>query len=163
MNTFKNVLRKVRKSRKVTQAQLAKEIGVSTQTVNNYENGRTIPDNTMVQKIALALGTTTSIFYSVETGVAIDYAKTTQMVMDDYTEFLDRMYRLANDETKQRAFLLEQLNNLPTRELAEIVERNKYEPILDITRRGCEQTISERFKDPTYMDRRGAEGYLKFR
>lgn len=39
-----NVLKKVRKERKITQSELAKKCGVSQQAVGLWENGRTLPD-----------------------------------------------------------------------------------------------------------------------
>ena len=51
-DTFKVVIAKLRKERKLTQAELAKILGVSASTVSMWENGERAPVHAMVKKIA---------------------------------------------------------------------------------------------------------------
>ena len=46
-------IRVLRTARKITQTQLAKELGVSKQSVSNWENNNIAPSVDMVRKIAL--------------------------------------------------------------------------------------------------------------
>lgn len=49
---FPETLRKLRKSRKLNQAQLAKELYISPSTVSQYETGRTTPSRETLNRIA---------------------------------------------------------------------------------------------------------------
>ena len=56
MNDFGANVKSIRKSKHVSQAELAKAIGVHTGTVSHWENGRQMPDTATMQKIADFLG-----------------------------------------------------------------------------------------------------------
>jgi transcriptional regulator with XRE-family HTH domain len=49
----------LRKARKYTQQGLAEKLGVSHQAVSNWERGESMPDISMLPKLAALLGTTT--------------------------------------------------------------------------------------------------------
>lgn len=49
---FSETLRKLRKSRKLNQAQLAKELYISPSAVSQYETGRTTPSRETLNRIA---------------------------------------------------------------------------------------------------------------
>ena len=49
-------IRKIRKAKGLTQEQLAEKIGTSTPWIGHIETGREVPNLTMLQKIAHALG-----------------------------------------------------------------------------------------------------------
>lgn len=49
---FPETLRKLRKSRKLNQAQLAKELYISPSAVSQYETGRTTPSRETLNRIA---------------------------------------------------------------------------------------------------------------
>lgn len=49
-------IRQLLKDKKITQRQLAKDLGITTVTINNYLTAKRIPDYEMVQKIADYLG-----------------------------------------------------------------------------------------------------------
>ena len=53
-------LARVRKLRNMTQGQLAERVGVTKQTISNYENGVRMPDFEILDAIAIALNTTLS-------------------------------------------------------------------------------------------------------
>ena len=58
MNTYVTgtTIRQLRESRRLTQAELAEKIGVSSKTVSKWETARGLPDITLLQPLAQALG-----------------------------------------------------------------------------------------------------------
>ena len=58
MNTYVTgvTIRELREKREMTQAELAEQIGVSSKTVSKWETGKGLPDITMLQPLAQALG-----------------------------------------------------------------------------------------------------------
>ena len=51
-------LRSLRKENGISQAELAKTLGVDIKTVGNWERGKTVPDSEQVWNCAVALGST---------------------------------------------------------------------------------------------------------
>ncbi len=51
-----NAIKQLREVRKLTQAQLADKIGVSSKTVSKWETGKGLPDISLLQPLAQALG-----------------------------------------------------------------------------------------------------------
>ena len=58
MNTYVtgNTIKQLRETRKLTQAELADRIGVSSKTVSKWETARGLPDISLLQPLAEALG-----------------------------------------------------------------------------------------------------------
>ncbi len=58
MNTYVtgNTIKQLREGRKLTQAQLAERIGVSSKTVSKWETAKGLPDISLLQPLAQALG-----------------------------------------------------------------------------------------------------------
>ena len=58
MNTYVNgtTIKALRESRKLTQAELAERIGVSSKTVSKWETAKGLPDISLLQPLAQALG-----------------------------------------------------------------------------------------------------------
>lgn len=58
MNTYVtgNTIRLLREKRKLTQAELGEKIGISSKTVSKWETARGLPDITLLQPLARALG-----------------------------------------------------------------------------------------------------------
>lgn len=58
MNTYVtgSTVRQLRESRNLTQADLAQQIGVSSKTVSKWETGKGLPDISLLQPLARALG-----------------------------------------------------------------------------------------------------------
>ena len=58
MNTYVtgNTIRQLRENRNLTQAELAEKIGVSSKTVSKWETGKGLPDISLLQPLAEALG-----------------------------------------------------------------------------------------------------------
>lgn len=57
--TFSDNLKAYRKSRKISQTQLAQELGVSQRTISHYENGTAEPSLTALCRIADLMHSTT--------------------------------------------------------------------------------------------------------
>ena len=53
---FGSELKRIRKEKKITQAELAEMVGVHTGTVSHWENGRQMPDTATMQRVAEFLG-----------------------------------------------------------------------------------------------------------
>ena len=58
--TFGQRLKRIRKSKKLTQTKLAKKIGISQHLICDYEVGRTIPSLPTIEWLCEALGVTAS-------------------------------------------------------------------------------------------------------
>lgn len=58
-----NGIRAVRDEAKMTQQQLADKLGIQRTLLSFYENGRAIPEYSLVQKMAEALGCTVGDLY----------------------------------------------------------------------------------------------------
>ena len=58
MNTYVTgtTIKQLRESRNMTQAELAEKIGVSSKTVSKWETAKGLPDISLLQPLALALG-----------------------------------------------------------------------------------------------------------
>lgn len=58
MNTYVTgaAIKQLREERKITQAELAERIGVSSKTVSKWETGKGLPDISLLQPLAQALG-----------------------------------------------------------------------------------------------------------
>ena len=58
MNTYVTgtAIKQLRESRKMTQSELAEKIGVSSKTVSKWETAKGLPDISLLQPLALALG-----------------------------------------------------------------------------------------------------------
>ena len=58
MNTYVtgNTIRQLREDRRMTQADLAQKLGVSSKTISKWETGKGLPDITLLQPLAQALG-----------------------------------------------------------------------------------------------------------
>ena len=58
MNTYVtgSVIKQLREGRKLTQAELAEKIGVSSKTISKWETAKGLPDITLLQPLAQALG-----------------------------------------------------------------------------------------------------------
>ena len=56
---FADILRKLRKSRKLNQKQFAKEVFLSPSAVSQYETGRTMPSRETLDRIAKYFGVST--------------------------------------------------------------------------------------------------------
>ena len=58
MNTYVtgNTIKQLRETRKMTQTELAQQLGVSDKTVSKWETGKGLPDISLLQPLAQALG-----------------------------------------------------------------------------------------------------------
>ena len=54
-----NMIKQSREAKKITQAELARTLGVSDKAVSKWETGRSYPDITLIEPLAKALGIST--------------------------------------------------------------------------------------------------------
>lgn len=91
MTEFKDALKIARKSKGLTQEQLGKKIGVSSQVVSNWERGYTTSlSPEMITSIANALGTTPEIFLGLQTVAKTDYSN---YILDENSFFFTHKIR----------------------------------------------------------------------
>ncbi|MCC8069549.1 MAG: helix-turn-helix domain-containing protein [Ruminococcus sp.] len=64
--SFGNALTKVREAKGMSQAELARQVGVTKQAINNIEHGISIPNVNTAMLIAIALGTTVDYLVGTE-------------------------------------------------------------------------------------------------
>lgn len=108
---FPEVLKQLRKSRKINQATLAEALGMSQATITFWENGKRIPDIDMLCKIA--------DFFSVTTDYLLGRTPMeVEIIGDDSTDPLDDHYKITirQDEKTPSADELE-------RRIVEIMNR----------------------------------------
>lgn len=75
MTEFKDALKSIRKAKGLTQEQLGKKVGVSSQVVSNWERGYTTSlSPEMLNSIAGALDTTPEVFLGLQTVVKTNYS-----------------------------------------------------------------------------------------
>lgn len=65
---MKNVLKQERKSRKITQEELASLVGVSRQSINAIERGKYIPSTLLAMKISEIFNTPVNCLFELESG-----------------------------------------------------------------------------------------------
>ncbi|MFY0630874.1 MAG: helix-turn-helix transcriptional regulator [Flavobacteriaceae bacterium] len=63
---MKNTLKVQRAIKDLTQDDLAKEIGVSRQTINSIEKGRYVPSTVLALKLSAVFGITVNEFFELE-------------------------------------------------------------------------------------------------
>ena len=107
----------LRKARKYTQQGLAEKLGVSHQAVSNWERGESMPDISILPKLAALLGTTTDNILSAD--------------RDDFRGF-DEILDNVNIITKRRkkdkdAEILNYLNNVAEKLNEIIINYNNYD------------------------------------
>lgn len=91
MTEFKDALKIARKSKGLTQEQLGKKIGVSSQVVSNWERGYTTSlSPEMITSIANALGTTPEIFLGLQKVVRTNYSN---YILDENSFFFTQKVR----------------------------------------------------------------------
>lgn len=72
-NKIADRLRFLRKEKKVTTEQMAKELGFSRATITNYENGHRIPDRKNMKLIADYFNTTVDDIFFTQQWVVLAY------------------------------------------------------------------------------------------
>jgi len=105
----------LRKARKYTQQRLAEKLGVSHQAVSNWERGESMPDISILPKLAALLGTTTDNILSADS--------------DDFRGF-DEIIENVNIVTKRKkkdkdAEILNYLNSIAEKINEIIINYNK--------------------------------------
>jgi len=106
----------LRKARKYTQQGLAENLGVSHQAVSNWERGESMPDISILPKLAALLGTTTDNILSAD--------------KDDFKgfdEILENVNIIKRKKKNRDAEILDYLNNVAQKLNEIIVNYNKEE------------------------------------
>jgi len=106
----------LRKARKYTQQGLAEKLGVSHQAVSNWERGESMPDISILPKLAALLGTTTDKILSAD--------------KDDFRgfdEILENVNIIKRKKKSKDAKILEYLNNVAAKLNEMIVNYNENE------------------------------------
>ena len=68
MNNISNRIRSLRKSKNITQAQLANDLGVQRTTITNWESGIRVPDVEYASKLSKYFGVPIDYLYGKTTG-----------------------------------------------------------------------------------------------
>ena len=101
---FADILKKLRKSRKLNQKQFAKEVYISPSAVSQYETGRTMPSRETLDRIARYFGVSTD--YLLGTSPAPRFE---ELLIQEYcagVSVSDLMSILLNFDGKNREVLL---------------------------------------------------------
>jgi transcriptional regulator with XRE-family HTH domain len=100
----------LRKARKYTQQKLADKLGVSHQAVSNWERGESMPDISILPKLAALLGTTTDDILSAD-----------KEDFKGFDEILDNVNIITKKKRKDKdAQILDYLNGV-AKKLSEII------------------------------------------
>ena len=92
MNLFAigNYIQLKRKEKNLTQEQLAEILGVSNKTISKWENGKSLPDFSLVELLCKTLGITSSELFNGEDNNNLDEKQLIEM--------LDRIQKLENQK-----------------------------------------------------------------
>ncbi|MCL2159182.1 MAG: helix-turn-helix domain-containing protein [Oscillospiraceae bacterium] len=104
----------LRKAKKHTQQELADKLGVSHQAVSNWERGESMPDISMLPKLAALLGTTTDNILSAD-----------QDDFGGFDEILEKVRIVKKRKKNKDAEILEYLNDIAAKLNEIIVNYNK--------------------------------------
>ena len=116
---FSDNLKLLRKGRGLSQTKLAEKIGITKQSVINYEKGATFPTGNRLQKLLDALDVSAEQllgkdFFSSETEEALlDKIHSHSVFLADYRKHIE----LLKDDSKKKAYLLNYLSNYSSEEL----------------------------------------------
>ena len=90
---FRDIVRNLRNARNLNQVQLAKELGVSKQTISNWENNNILPSIEMLTSIAR--------FFSVSTDYLLELDSRRYIEVTDLSlEEISHIQQLINDIKK---------------------------------------------------------------
>ena len=81
METFGSNLIRIRKSKMVTQSQLADSVGVSVKTIRRYEHGETLPDAEMIRRISESLNVSSDLLLREEQFYKMTNSKQLRLMM----------------------------------------------------------------------------------
>ena len=87
---FQGKLRQFRKERRFNQSELAKMVGVAPNSISNYENGVSMPDYDIIDKIVNALGVTPDQLFGAPPEVQVQGEEVPDSVMADLDELETR-------------------------------------------------------------------------
>lgn len=82
-------IRKIRQARNMSQVELARSLGVSKQSVSNWENDNIQPSVEMLIKIALKLNVSTDFLLGLSDKASIDVSGLTERQIGHIQQFID--------------------------------------------------------------------------
>lgn len=98
---FAEILKKLRKSRKLNQKQFAKEVFISPSAVSQYETGRTMPSRDTLDRIAKYFGVSTDFLLG-----ASPAAEFEELLIQEYCSGTTLLKMLMDLNGKNREILL---------------------------------------------------------
>ena len=110
----------LRKSRKYTQQKLADKLGVSHQAVSNWERGESMPDISMLPKLAAILKTTTDKILSADSEDFIGFDE----IIENVNIVKKKKKQKDNDKNKDKE-IIEYLNSVIEKVNEIIINYNK--------------------------------------
>lgn len=105
-------LRQARKSKKLTQEELANRVSTTKGTISNYENGHSSPPNEMLVLLAETLGTTTDYLLGRTTNPS---PKDSENDSNINVAFYDGLKDLDDLEPDERQFILDMVEDTVAR------------------------------------------------
>ena len=97
----------LKKSKRLTQSDIANAVGLSNQMISNYENGTTSPQLELVQKMADFFGVTSHDL------VFVDLSKSNNVVEEPRVEYNSRTIRLLEKELDRLEALEKEIRETP--------------------------------------------------
>jgi Zn-dependent peptidase ImmA (M78 family)/transcriptional regulator with XRE-family HTH domain len=92
-------LTRYRKGLRLSQEELAEQAGVTRQSINNYENAKTLPDSKTLSALARALGVTLDDLLRQESATLHNFRFRAHTSFDKKPQFATQMLRLLEDYT----------------------------------------------------------------
>ncbi|MCP1355422.1 helix-turn-helix domain-containing protein [Aneurinibacillus migulanus] len=105
-------LRQIRKSKKLTQEELANRVSTTKGTISNYENGHSSPPNEMLVLLAETLGTTTDYLLGRTTNPS---PKDSEDDSNINVAFYDGLKDLDDLDPDERQFILDMVEDTVAR------------------------------------------------
>ncbi len=101
---FGDIIKQLRKARNLNQVQLSSSLGVSKQTVSNWENNNILPSIDMLVKIAVFFSVRTDYLLELDTRTTLDISDLSleeiahiQQIIDDIKHLKQQKYAIQND------------------------------------------------------------------
>lgn len=142
---FKDILKKLRSERGLTQEQLGKELGLSAITIRSYEAGRRTPNSEALVKMEK--------FFNIS-GLQLHGIEDKQMSWDD-SEIMDEVHNSFSFMFKNMLSIIQNENDHNQKMLFDIF--TGMQSIMDIKNKDVRSIILERLAKDVYNDRNLAD------
>lgn len=107
---FAEILRKLRKTRRLNQKEFAREVFISPSAVSQYETGRTMPSRETLERIAKFFGVSTDYLMGTST-----IAEVEELMNQDYcagmtvSDLVKRLMRITGEDREVLLIMVEAL------------------------------------------------------